>query len=121
MMGYEILRQAKKGCVLVNVARGEITPLPDLEKLMKEKILGGLGMDVFPDEAKIAEALRGKKKVANDSSDSLRRLKRTDNVIFTPHNAFNTQDSVERKAKETIAGLQTFLKGGSFPCPVPAA
>ncbi len=121
MLGYASLRQARRGCVLVNVSRGEITPLRDLEKLLKEKILGGLGMDVFPDEAKVAEALRDKKKTAKDLIDGIRRLKKIDNVIFTPHNAFNTQESVERKARGTIEGIQVFLKDGKFPCPVPEA
>lgn len=121
MLNYEALRQAKKGCILVNVSRGEITPVPDLEKLMKEKILAGLGMDVFPDEARMAQALREKKKSAQNLVGGIQRLKKYDNVIFTPHNAFNTVDAVERKAKETIEGLQAFLKSGKFPSPVPEA
>lgn len=121
MLNYEALRQSKKGCVLVNVSRGEITPIPGLEKLMKEKILGGLGMDVFPDEARMAQALREKKKSVQGSASGIQRLKKHDNVIFTPHNAFNTADAVERKAKETIEGLRVFLKSGKFPNPVPAA
>ena len=121
MLNYALLKQAKPGAVLVNVSRGEITPLSDMERLLKEKILGGLGMDVLPEEAGIAEALRSKKKSAGRPIQIIRRLKNSDQVIFTPHNAFNTRESVEQKAKESVQSLVYFFKEGKFPHPVPDA
>ena len=46
-------------------------------------------------------------------------LKDQENVIFTPHNAFNTQESVERKARLSAESIVKFLASARFPLPVP--
>lgn len=119
LLNYDILKQLKSGSMVVNISRCEITPLRDLERLLEEKILGGIGLDVYEEEGKLAAALRAQKKPAADYAQSVVRLSKKDNVIFTPHNAFNTYESVDRKARESAAAVVTFLKEGKFPNPVP--
>jgi D-lactate dehydrogenase len=41
------------------------------------------------------------------------------NVILTPHNAFNTQEAVDRKADHSIQQIANFLKYDNFLWPVP--
>jgi D-lactate dehydrogenase len=41
------------------------------------------------------------------------------NAILTPHNAFNTLESVERKSFQSIQQVEEFLKKGSFLWPIP--
>lgn len=45
---YEFLRCAKKGCLFINISRGEISPLEDLLKLVNEIILVELHLTHFP-------------------------------------------------------------------------
>lgn len=120
MLGYEALRRVKTGTFFVNVARGEISPLKDLKRLLDENILGGLGLDVYENETVIAHSLRSGKAPANDAMIKLiTALSKKDNVIFTPHNAFNTKEALERKAEQTMESIVSFLTQGIFPSPVP--
>src|SRR3989338_4099437 len=57
MLDYALFKKARPGLVLVNVSRGEISPIKDLAKLLKQGKLGGLGLDVFEEEADLAESL----------------------------------------------------------------
>ena len=41
-----------------------------------------------------------------------------DNVILTPHNAFNTQEAVERKSEQSVRQVAEFLKSGKFIWPI---
>ncbi|OGX32393.1 MAG: hypothetical protein A2787_01685 [Omnitrophica WOR_2 bacterium RIFCSPHIGHO2_01_FULL_48_9] len=119
MLNYDVLKQIPRGSILVNVSRGEITPLADMERLLEEKILGGLGLDVYENEGRLAVALRANKKVASPQAQSLVRLSKKEQVLFTPHNAFNTYESVERKAQESAESIMAFIKTGKFLNPVP--
>ncbi|MBU0756243.1 MAG: hydroxyacid dehydrogenase, partial [Planctomycetes bacterium] len=122
---YPRLSRAKKGLVFVNIARGEMSPARDLLKLMKENRLGGLGMDVYNEESKLAVVLRGKNKdiprnknLEGEIEATLALSNRPD-VLFTPHNAFNTAESVERKAEQSVEQVVRFLEKGTFIWPVP--
>lgn len=115
MLNYRALSMAKKGCLLINIARGEITPLQDLEKLMRIKILGGLALDVFEDEDSLAAALRQRKTGGSPEGRILAKLKNYDNVLLTPHNAFNTAEALERKAELSVQAVKMFLQKEYFP------
>ena len=119
LLNYELLRQARPGALFVNVSRGEISPLKDLKRLLEEQILGGIGLDVHEEEPQLAEALRSGKGGLTRGGHELLSLQGDDRVLFTPHNAFNTQEALERKAKQSAAAVVTFLKQGSFPDPIP--
>lgn len=119
LLAYPTLRQVKKGVIFINIARGEISPLQDLKKLLDKGIISALGLDVFPEESVIAEDLRGRSKELRKISRLILGLKDKDNVIFTPHNAFNTQEALDRKAFLTVQSIKDFLKTGQFHRPVP--
>lgn len=120
LLGYEALRRVKTGTFFVNVARGEISPLKDLKRLLDENILGGLGLDVYENESAIAHWFRlSKKEPADAAIKIVLELSKRDNVVFTPHNAFNTKEALERKAEQTIESVVSFLTQGIFSFPVP--
>jgi D-lactate dehydrogenase len=111
---YGLLKQARKGVLFVNIARGEHSPLADLERLLKEGHLGGIGLDVFEDEANIAVAMRSGKAGGPAKGGIIDSLLRHPNVILTPHNAFNTMEAVRRKSQFTVDEVLFFLKNGIF-------
>ena len=105
------LRQARRGVIFVNVARGELSPTDDLVRLLDDGHLGGVALDVYEKEQQMAVALR-----AGQGGFVLAgRL----NVILTPHNAFNTHEAVERKSVQTVQQVEQFLRDGTFVWPVP--
>lgn len=111
---YEKLKQAKPGAIFINVARGELSPLDGLLRLLEENHLSALGMDVYENEKLIAPAMRGEIPADTPQLKALKKLAELDNVIFTPHNAFNTAEAVERKSEQSIQQLKELKQNGSF-------
>ncbi|MFH1144336.1 MAG: NAD(P)-dependent oxidoreductase [Candidatus Eisenbacteria bacterium] len=143
-VGYfdlERLSTAPRGVFFVNVARGEMSPPGVLLTLLEAEQLGGVGLDVHDHESDLAVALRSMhpgrdgaggepagsgsaKSRAEGLTEATRQtleLARHPQVILTPHNAFNTEEAVERKAAQTIAQVERFLRAGDFLWPVPPA
>jgi D-lactate dehydrogenase len=108
---YERLRQAAPGVIFVNIARGEHSPTGDLMRLLDAGHLGGVALDVFENESELAVALR-----AGRASFPLCSRP---NVILTPHNAFNTREALERKARQSVEQIEHFWAHGRFLWPIP--
>jgi len=115
MLDYKTLSTLSKGSLFINISRGEISPLADLEKLLEEGILSGLALDVYEEESKLAAFLESGIEAATDSFKRIMRLKDRENVIFTPHNAFNSLDDLEKKAELSCLALKMFSETGKFP------
>ncbi|MBI5463757.1 MAG: hydroxyacid dehydrogenase [Ignavibacteriales bacterium] len=111
---YDLLKKAKRRIVLVNVARGEQTPLRDIALALEEGWLGGCGLDVFESERELANILRSSRTERTGQAAEFVKLLSYPNVLFTPHNAFNTREAVERKSEFTVRQLNHMLKHGAF-------
>lgn len=111
---YEKLAKAKPSALFINIARGELSYTSELLKLMKENKLGGIGVDVYKDEAKLAVSLRSGKEVDSKEVDAVKELQSYPNVIFTPHNSFNTKEAVVRKSEQSAEQLAQLFKTGEF-------
>jgi D-lactate dehydrogenase len=115
------LRLCRPGAVFVNVSRGEFSPAPVLLGLLKEGHLGGVGLDVYDGESRLAVALRGGESIKETDEDlrAVMELGRREDVILTPHNAFNTSEAVGRKSSQSVQQLVHLREHGSFLWPVP--
>lgn len=121
IFNYQSLCKARQGLIFINISRGEISPIEGLNKLIDDKVLGGVSLDVYPQEAVFAHNLRNDQKGKAPSEQIIMKLSRWEQALFTPHNAFNTQEAVERKASQSADAVVYHIKHGSFPCPVPSA
>lgn len=108
--------RVKRGCVFINIARGELSPHDVLLDNLHSGRLGGVGLDVFDDESNLANALRAGEQ--NDDTQMLMALLAMPNVILTPHNAFNTQEATTRKCAQSVQQLEALLRDGEFIWPV---
>lgn len=116
----EVLSQARRKPILVNIARGEFTPAAVLEQALNRGLLSGVALDVYNEEAALAPALRsGRPDLLTADNQALLRLRRHSNVMLTPHNAFNTAEAVERKSEQSIQSLLHYRQTGRFLWPVP--
>ena len=115
LFNYEKLSKAKPGALFINIARGELSPADDLLRLLEEKILGGVGLDVYENESDLAVALRS----GNENENAVLKLNARPDVLCTPHNAFNTEEAVVRKSEQSVEQVEHFLKSGSFLWDVP--
>ena len=113
---YDTLKGAKKSALFINVARGEFSSAVDLLKLIEENHLGGVALDVYNNEKSLAIALRENRinEVTDDETKAILALADKSNVILTPHNAFNTKESVERKSEQAIEQLINYKSTGEF-------
>jgi D-lactate dehydrogenase len=118
MLDFKALSASRRRLFLINVARGEITPARDLERLLDKGILKGLALDVYEEEPSLAGTLRSGKGRLTERHKTLLRLRKRDSVIMTPHNAFNSQEALEEKARRTARSIEIFMRSGRFPYPV---
>ncbi len=115
----EKFSMVRPGVIFVNVSRGEISPAATLLAQLDGGRVAGIGLDVYNEESELAVSLRSKKESANPEVRALLELCRRDAVITTPHNAFNTTESVDRKSAQSVEQLQSLSKKGVFLWPVP--
>jgi D-lactate dehydrogenase len=111
---YELLSRAQKGSTFVNIARGEMSPLGDLERLLSEARISGLGLDVFEEEESLGAALRNPGSTLTPQAAQVDRILTYPNVILTPHNAFNSQEALQRKSELTVQQIRHFFKHRDF-------
>ncbi|MCF7805704.1 MAG: hydroxyacid dehydrogenase [Candidatus Marinimicrobia bacterium] len=126
MLDYDALCNAPASALYINAARGEITPPADLVRLLREERLAGAALDVYDEEGTLGSVLRGNTSLeaiednaVSDSVEATLKLMEHPRVIATPHNAFNTAESTNRKAKQTAENIGHYLSEGRFLTPVP--
>ncbi len=100
--------------VFINISRGEISPSTVLLKSLKNNLLAGVALDVFDHEKNLSAGLRNGQMTNDPEVEAILEMMKMENVILTPHNAFNTFESVERKSEQTIEQLNTFLEKRTF-------
>ena len=110
-----LLSKMKKSSYLVNTSRGEIVNTDDLVKVLKQKKIAGAGLDVLEEEnLLIEEAILGRKKHIDAGSRCIinedHELLAMDNVIITPHNAFNTHEALQRILDTTVESIKGFKR-----------
>ena len=105
----------KKGAVIINTSRGEIIDTESLIAALENKTLSGVGLDVIEGEDLIKEEkqllyeksnIKAMHQLAEDKI-----LLSKDNVVFTPHIAFYSQEALERIIGKTIENILDFIKG----------
>jgi D-lactate dehydrogenase len=105
----------KKGAILINTARGAIVDTEALIEALDNKTLAGAGLDVIEGE----ELVKEEKQLLHESKNlevlnSFVRdhvLLDKDNVIFTPHIAFYSQEALERILDTTVENIAAFASG----------
>lgn len=108
------IKLMKKGSYLVNTCRGPVVESEALVWALNNKVLAGAGLDVIEEEDQVENisVLMSKKMTKEDLQDvlSFHMLRDRDDVVFTPHNAFNTKEAIERIVKTTVDNINQFIK-----------
>lgn len=107
----------KKGAVLINTARGAIVETEALVSALRQGFLAGAALDVLEEEGFIKEEM-SMLLDGHPNADQLRtvladhELMKMDNVIITPHTAFQTREAIQRILDTTIVNISKFIEGG---------
>jgi D-lactate dehydrogenase len=105
----------KKGSLLINTARGGLIETEAILYALDKGILRGVGLDVLEEECGIKEEtqlLSGTFKQECDLKTQLMNhvLLSKDNVLITPHNAFNSDEALQRILDVTVEDILSFEK-----------
>ena len=106
----------KKGSYLINTARGGLIEAEAILLGLDQGILAGVGLDVLEEEDELHEevSILTKDVQQNINLKTLlydHILLKHPKVIVTPHNAFNSQEALERIIQVTIEDIQSFIDG----------
>ena len=94
------LAQFKKGCILINFARGKLIDAEALKESILDGHMGGAAIDVFPEEPE--------KKGEPFSSV----LQNVPNVMLTPHIGGSTEEAQQNIGQDVSVKLFSFLEKG---------
>jgi D-lactate dehydrogenase len=108
------LRRCSRRPLFINVARGELCASSTLLEALECDALRGAGLDVYAHESVIAVALRNNEAVDHPEFEAFKKLQARPDVIMTPHNAFNSEEAVDRKSEQTVRQLEHFFTHGTF-------
>jgi D-lactate dehydrogenase len=114
LINRDRLARMKRGCILINTSRGALVDTDALLWALDEGIVAGAGLDVLEGEESIAEERQLlRDDVAREQLIAAVRghlLLRRDNVVITPHNAFNSDEALHRILDTTAANIRGFLE-----------
>lgn len=108
------LARMKQGAILLNTARGDLINSADLVDALNSGQLGGAGLDVVEGEGDVSENYRllddgGVEELR--AAFSRRLLADREDVIITPHNAFNSVEAVQRIADISVQAMAAYAAG----------
>src|SRR5258708_65562 len=101
LINKTILKQFKKGSILLNYARGEVVDLDGLAKAIQEGQISGAAIDVYPWEPE---------KNGDRFESPLQNLP---NVILTPHIGGSTEEAQENIGEDVSNKLFQYLETGT--------
>lgn len=90
----------KKGCILINFARGRLIDAAALKEAILEGQIGGAAIDVFPEEPE----------KNGDPFSSV--LQNVPNVLLTPHIGGSTEEAQQNIGEDVSVKLLKFLEKG---------
>jgi D-lactate dehydrogenase len=105
------LSLTKPGVMLINTGRGALIDTRALIKYLKSGHIGSAGLDVYEEEEGLFfEDLS--EQILQD--DKLARLLTFPNVLLTSHQAFLTQQALEKIAQVTLLNISEFENGNEL-------
>ncbi|HYS23646.1 MAG TPA: hydroxyacid dehydrogenase [Candidatus Eisenbacteria bacterium] len=115
LVGRAQISRMKRGALLINTSRGGLVDTDALVGALESGRLGGAGLDVLEGE----ELIKEEKQLLQQPLDveALRTAVRNrvllsrEDVVFTPHNAFNSREALVRILEVTLANLEAFRAG----------
>jgi D-lactate dehydrogenase len=116
MINIENIKKFKKGSILINTARGPLVETQAILEGIELGILKAVGLDVLEEECSLKEERElltdDFLKKCDIKTQLLNHVLLTRNeVLFTSHNAFNSDEAVKQIIDITLSNIQAFKQG----------
>jgi D-lactate dehydrogenase len=112
------IKKVKKGALFINTARSGIIEPKALYFAIENNIFSGAGLDVFEGEDLLKEENQMlTKNVSVEHLETLLKrniLIKKENVIITPHIAFDSIEAIERILDTTVENIISFFEGNNY-------
>jgi D-lactate dehydrogenase len=115
LMNRERFARMKRGALLINTARGGLVDTNALVWALDQGIVGGAGLDVLEGEELVKEERQlldedlSKERLVTALKNNI--LLHRENVVITPHIAFDSREALQRILDTTVANITSFLQG----------
>jgi D-lactate dehydrogenase len=115
ILNSKVFEKMKKGVHIINTARGGLIDTFSLVSAIKNNIVAGAALDVLEEESDFKEEIEilNQMEHCNEKCRILLEdliLMKMNNVIITPHNAFNSIESKNKIIETTIQNINNFDK-----------
>lgn len=115
LINRQNIKKIKKGALLINTSRGGIIENEALIEALDDQTLSGAGLDVLEGE----EFIKEEQQCLYENCDPIRarqieqnkNLLSRDNVVFTPHIAFYSEEALKRILDTTLENIKQFILG----------
>lgn len=114
IINMQNIQNVQKGAILINTARGALIETQAIVEGLEKGILSAAGLDVLEEEADLREEreLLSQEYLSKvDLKTQLLNhvlLTRQD-VIITPHNAFNSKEALQEILEVTVANIKNYI------------
>ncbi len=116
LINSQNINLCKQGCVIINTARGGLIETAALISGLKSGRVAAAGLDVLEEEGFIKDEL-DLLYSGHPNEDQLKtaladhELMQMENVLITPHNAFNSHEAMLRILDTTVENIISFASG----------
>ena len=107
-INMDILPKLKEGVLLINTSRGGLVDTKALLEGLKTGRIGGMGMDVYENEADYFFRDWSARSIPDPD---LVALMGNNNVVLTAHQAFFTREAVDKIVSTTLENLRDYAAG----------
>ena len=116
MFNEEAFKKMKNTAIIINTGRGELIDSQALYNALISKEIAGAGLDVLEKEETITDfdyivGINRLDKLTLEQTIINSRLFQLDNVIITPHTAYNSKEAIQRILNTTMNNISEFLSG----------
>jgi D-lactate dehydrogenase len=116
IINRENIKKFKKGSVLINTARGPLIETQAILEGLESGVLKAAGLDVLEEECNLKEERELLTEDFLQKCDIKTQLLNhvligREDVIFTSHNAFNSDEALQQILKISVDNISAFLSG----------
>lgn len=109
-------RKMKNSAIIINTGRGEIIDTKALYNALQSEEIAGAGLDVLESEETMTDddymiGISRLDKLTLERTIINSRLFQLENVVLTPHTAYNTKEAIQRILSTTLKNIKMFIKG----------